>query len=283
MLKIAIQKSGRLYEQSIQLLKQCGLSIDESKGQLKASVANFPAEILFLRNADIPGYVQSGVVDMAIVGDNVVLEKEAEISKLCPLGFSKCRLSIATAKDFQYSTIADLAGKKIATSYPNTLRSYLQKTNIEASVHRISGSVEIAPNIGLADAICDLVSSGSTLFKNNLVEQEILFQSEASLYANQTSLTDKKDLIADLLFRVEAVNRAKNFDYILFNIPTANIEEASKILPSLKSPTVMPLLQKGWSSVHSVVKKSNLWSSMNLLKEVGAEGILVSSVQKMVL
>ncbi len=283
MLKIAIQKSGRLYDQSIRLLNECGLIIDNAKGQLKVSVQNFDAEILFLRNSDIPKYTESGVADLAIVGENVIQEMNVEVKKLIQLGFSKCRLSIATPKQSNYNSILSLQQKKIATSYPNTLQRYLQSQNIDASIHQISGSVEIAPNIGLADAICDLVSSGNTLFKNNLVEQEVILHSQAALYANENTSKTKKDLIEQLLFRIESVQRAKAFDYILFNIPNKNIKLASSILPGLKSPTIIPLLTPDWSSVHSVIEKKQYWQIINKLKSIGAEGILVSPVQKMVL
>ena len=282
MLKIAIQKSGRLHDQSIELLKECGLSIDNTKGQLKAQVLNFDAEILFLRNADIPNYVETGVADLAIIGDNIVYEKTVDINRLIPLGFSKCRLSIATTKEDNYKGLQCLNNKKIATSYPNSLKKFLATNNIQASIHQISGSVEIAPNIGLADAICDLVSSGNTLFKNNLVEQKIILQSQASLFANQSALKMKKAIIEQLVFRINSVITAKEYDYILFNIPNEMILKSSKILPGLKSPTVIPLLEKGWSSVHSVIQKNRFWEIINELKSIGAEGILVSPVQKMV-
>lgn len=283
MLKIAIQKSGRLYEESIQLLKSIGLRVDNSKDQLKASVKNFPAEVLFLRNSDIPQYLEQGVADMAIIGDNVVIEKEVDIQKLLPLGFSTCRLSIATAKDFNYESIQDLDGRRIASSYPNTLRQYLKKQGIKADIHLISGSVEIAPNIGLADAICDLVSSGSTLFKNNLIEREIILKSEASLYCNSTSLLEKAELIQEIQFRMEGVRQADKYDYILFNVPNSKISEVSKVLPGLKSPTILPLVEEGWSSMHSVIQKDKFWTLISQLKSLGAEGILVSPVSKIVL
>lgn len=283
MLKIAIQKSGRLYEESIQLLKSIGLRVDNSKDQLKASVKNFPAEVLFLRNSDIPQYLEQGVADMAIIGDNVVIEKEVDIKKLLALGFSTCRLSIATAKDFNYQSIQDLEGKRIASSYPNTLRQYLNKQGIKADIHLISGSVEIAPNIGLADAICDLVSSGSTLFKNNLIEREIILKSEASLYCNNTSLLEKAELIQEIQFRMEGVRQADKYDYILFNVPNSKISEVSKVLPGLKSPTILPLVEEGWSSMHSVIQKDKFWTLISQLKRLGAEGILVSPVSKIVL
>ena len=282
MIKIAIQKSGRLYEDSIQLLKECGLSIDNAKGQLKAQVRNFPAEILYLRNSDIPNYVANGIADIAILGQNVVEEKEAKIDSLLALGFSKCRLSIATPNASSYSSVNDLEGKKIATSYPATLDRFLQKNNITADVHVINGSVEIAPSIGLADAICDLVSSGSTLFKNNLTERDIILKSEAHLYCNPQSYKDKNDLIEKLRFRMESVIRARNFSYVLFKIPNDKIDLASSILPGLKSPTIVPLIEEGWSSLHSVIEKSKTWETIDELKKVGAQGILISKVSKMV-
>jgi len=282
MIKIAIQKSGRLYEDSIQLLKECGLSIDNAKGQLKAQVRNFPAEILYLRNSDIPYYVESGVADLAILGQNVVEEKEAKIKSLVGLGFSKCRLSIATPKTANYNSVQDLEGKKIATSYPTTLKRFLKENQVNAEVHIINGSVEIAPNIGLADAICDLVSSGSTLFKNNLIEQEVILKSEAYLYSNMQSYQTNNELIEKLRFRMESVIRARNFNYVLFNIPNSQIKEAGRILPGLKSPTVVPLVEEGWSSLHSVIEKAQTWDIIDELKAVGAQGILISKVSKMV-
>ncbi len=283
MIKIAIQKSGRLYEDSIQLLKECGLSIDNGKGQLKAKVRNFPAEILYLRNSDIPFYVQNGVADLAILGNNVVIEKQAKIENLIELGFSKCRLSIATPKTTAYNSIMDLQGSRIATSYPATLKRYLLEKQIKADIHIINGSVEIAPNIGLADAICDIVSSGSTLFKNNLIEQEIILNSQACLYANAKSLADKSDIINKLSFRIESVIRARKFNYILFNIPNEKINIASSILPGLKSPTIVPLVEENWSSMHSVIAKNESWEIIDELKKVGAQGILISKVSKIVI
>lgn len=283
MIKIAIQKSGRLYDDSIQLLKECGLSIDNGKGQLKAKVRNFPAEILYLRNSDIPYYVQNGVADLAIIGQNVVYEKQADIIELLELGFSKCRISIAVPKTTSYDSIQDLNGKKIATSYPLTLENFLSDNGVKADIHIINGSVEIAPSIGLSDAICDIVSSGSTLFKNNLQEQEIIQRSQASLYANKSSLSKYKSLIDQLSFRMSSVIRARNFNYILFNIPNESIQTASAILPGLKSPTIVPLLEEGWSSLHSVIDNSQTWNIIEELKQVGAQGILISEVSKMVI
>ena len=282
MLRIAVQKSGRLYEESIKLLKECGFNIDNGLDQLKVEIRNFPAEVYFLRNSDIPQYLEDGVIDIAIIGSNVLEEKDADVTILENLGFSKCRLSIAVQKNSSYSNLNSLEGKKIATSYPNTLLKYLETNNVKADLHIISGSVEIAPNIGLADAICDLVSSGSTLFKNGLEEKEIIFNSEACLAVNKKSLLEKKELIDEILFRVLSVLKARDNRYILFNIPNNQIESVGKILPVLKSPTVLPLLEEGWSSLHSVIQVDDFWRVIKKLKEHGAEGILVVPVENMI-
>ncbi|MEM9545891.1 MAG: ATP phosphoribosyltransferase [Bacteroidota bacterium] len=282
-LKIAIQKSGRLYDDSIDLLRKCGLKIQNGKGQLKAQVSGFDAEVLFLRNSDIPKYLEDGVADLAIVGENVIIEKKATVEVLEQLGFSNCRLSIATPKELDYNGISTLNGKRIATSYPNTLQSFLDKNNIDAELHIISGSVEIAPNIGLADGICDLVSSGSTLFKNGLVEQEIVLTSEAVLAANGQALKEKAALIDDLVFRVRAVLKGVDNKYILFNIPNSKIEAVSKVLPVLKSPTVLPLLQDGWSSLHTVISRKDFWDVIGKIKKEGAQGILVVPIENMII
>jgi len=283
MLKIAVQKSGRLYDESLKLLKECGLHVDNGMDQLKAEVRNFPAEIYFLRNSDIPQYLEDGVVDIAIIGENVLSEKNANVYVLEKLGFSKCRLSIALPKTQEYTGISSLEGKKIATSYPNTLQKYLNEKNVNAEIHLISGSVEIAPNIGLADAICDLVSSGSTLFKNGLEEKDILFRSEACIAANPKALEDKKEIIDEILFRVQSVLKARDHRYILFNIPNHQIKTVGKMLPVLKSPTVLPLLDEGWSSMHSVIQVDDFWKVIRGLKEHGAQGILVIPVENMVI
>lgn len=281
-LNIAIQKSGRLFDDSVQLLKEAGLKIDNSKGQLKARIANFDAEVFFLRNSDIPKYLEDGVIDLAIIGENTLIEKQASVNVLCNLGFSKCRLSIATPKGMAYNDISSLEGMKIATSYPNTLKNYLHKHNIKADIHLISGSVEIAPNIGLAEAICDLVSSGSTLFKNGLQEQEVILRSEACIAVNKKLGENKLDLIDQLLFRVNSVMKGRSHKYILMNVPNENIDKVSDILPVLKSPTVLPLVEKGWSSLHSVIAEDDFWNVINELKNLGAEGILVVPIEKMV-
>lgn len=284
MLKIAIQKSGRLYDDSIQLLKDCGIRVENGKDQLKARVRNFNAEVLFLRNSDIPKYLEDGVADIAIVGENLLIEKQVDVVTLEKLGFSKCRLSIALPKDKTYDGPGDLDGLRIATSYPNTLKLFLKENGVSAEIHKISGSVEIAPNIGLSDAICDLVSSGSTLFKNGLEEQEVVLRSEAVLAVNNTSIEDssKQEVIKELHDRIRSVLKGRANKYILFNIPNDKIAEASKILPVLKSPTVLPLMEEGWSSLHSVISEKDFWKIINRLKEYGAEGILVIPIEKMV-
>lgn len=282
MLKIAVQKSGRLYDESLSLLKSCGIYVDNGMDQLKAEVRGFPAEVYFLRNSDIPQYLEDGVVDIAIIGENVLYEQKVGVEVLTKLGFSKCRLSVAVPKNMNYDGVTSLHGKKIATSYPNSVRNYLDKVGVSADIHLISGSVEIAPNIGLADAICDLVSSGSTLFKNGLEEKEIILKSEACLAANISSLKTKRETIDELVFRIESVLKARDNRYILFNIPNQKIAEASAILPVLKSPTVLPLLVVGWSSLHSVIHVKDFWGVIKKLKEIGAQGILVVPVENMV-
>jgi ATP phosphoribosyltransferase len=282
MIKIAIQKSGRLYEDSLRLLKDCGLSIEDGLDTLKAEVRNFNAEILFLRNSDIPQYLEDGVADVAILGENVLIEKGVNIEIVERLGFSKCRLSVAMPKGNEYDGPQSLEGLKIATSYPKTLQGFLDENGVTASIHLISGSVEIAPNIGLAHAICDLVSSGSTLFKNGLEEKQIILKSEAVLAVNKKSLVQFGDIINELSFRINAVLKARKNKYILFNVPNEKIAEASKILPVLKSPTVLPLIEEGWSSMHSVISDDDFWDVIARLKAIGAEGILVVPIEKMV-
>jgi ATP phosphoribosyltransferase len=283
MLKIAIQKSGRLHDDTIALLKQCGLKVNKGLDQLKAEVSGFPAEVLFLRNSDIPQYVADGVADIAVLGENTVIEKGKELTTHEHLGFSKCRLSIAVPKgNSNYKTIKSLEGKKIATSYPNTLRQYLEKERVNAEIHQISGSVEIAPNIGLSDAICDLVSSGSTLFKNNLIEKDIILKSEAVLVSRSSLGEENEALLEQLLFRIRSVLGARKFKYILMNVPNDKLDEVSSILPVLKSPTVLPLMEEGWSSLHSVIASEDFWGVINQLKACGAEGILVCPIEKMV-
>ncbi len=281
-LKIAIQKSGRLNEQSRSLLENCGLSIDYRKDQLKLSVSNFPIEILLLRNSDIPQYIEDGVADIAIVGENLLVEKNKKVQIVEHLGFSKCKVCLAVPKEIQENDISYFEGKKIATSYPNTLRNFLKENSIKAEIHTISGSVEIAPNIGLADGICDIVSTGNTLFKNGLRETQVILNSEAVLVKSLDLVPEKEEILSKLLFRIQAVLRAKNTKYILMNVPDSKIEAITDILPVLKSPTIMPLAEKGWSSLHSVIEERKFWEVIDQLKTAGAEDILIVPIDKIV-
>ena len=282
-LKIAIQKSGRLYEESLQLLKDSGISVYNGNDQLKVIALNFPLEVYFLRNSDIPQYLIDGVVDIAIVGDNLLVEKGQGIQVAEKLGFSKCKVSVAVPKAFEYKSLNDLNGLRIATSYPKTVIDYCSSKGITVDIHQISGSVEIAPNIGLSDAIVDIVSSGSTLFKNGLKEVEVILKSEAVLAVSPQISSESKALLSKLQFRIQSVLRSKKSKYILMNVPNNKIDLISSILPVLKSPTVMPLAEEGWSSVHSVIDEDTFWDVIDQLKEAGAEGILVCPIEKMVL
>ncbi len=282
-LKMAIQKSGRLNEDSLKLLKACGIKIDNGKDQLKVSVPNFPIEILYLRNSDIPQYLEDGVADVAIVGENLLIEKGKKAAIIEKLGFSKCRVSLAVPKEVETAGDQYFEGKRIATSYPNTVKNFLSKKNINADIHVISGSVEIAPNIGLADGICDIVSSGSTLFKNGLKETSVVLKSEAVLASNLKLSAEKQEILDRLMFRIKAVLRAKSSKYILMNLPNEKIEKVRTILPVLKSPTILPLAQEGWSSLHSVIDEDKFWEVIDELKLAGAEGILVVPIDKIVL
>jgi len=283
MVRIAIQKSGRLNEVSLNLLKSCGISIDNGKDQLKAAARNFPMEVFYLRNGDIPQYMRDGVVDLAILGENLLVEKGEDLKVVEQLGFSKCRVSIAVPKNVTFQGVQDLEGKRIATSYPNTVNRFLDANQIKADLHIINGSVEIAPNIGLADAICDIVSSGSTLFKNNLKEVVEISRSEAVLVQAPAVSDATTATIDKLRFRIQSVLRAKLSKYILLNAPNDKIEVISSILPVLKSPTVLPLAQEGWSSLHSVINAGDFWEVIDQLKAAGAEDILVCPIEKMVL
>jgi ATP phosphoribosyltransferase len=282
-LKIAIQKSGRLSESSLKLLKECGIEFDNGLNKLKAEAFNFPLEVFFLRDDDIPQYVEDGVADIGIVGENVMLEKNRSVKLVDKLGFGKCRLSIAIPKDQKYKSIKDFNGKRFATSYPLILEDYLKKNKIKAEIQEISGSVEIAPGIGLADAICDLVSSGSTLFTNGLKEVEVILKSESVLIANKKLKKEQQDILNKLLFRINAVRRSKNTKYILLNAPNNKLDIICKILPGMKSPTIIPLAEKGWSSVHSVVEENQFWEIIEKLKSNGAQGILVVPIEKMII
>lgn len=282
-LRIAIQKSGRLHEDSIRILREAGIEFNNGINKLKSEAFNFPLEVLFLRDDDIPQYVEDGVADIGIIGQNVLVEKNKNVQTINALGFGKCRLSIAVPKAKEFNSAADLSGLKIATSYPHILGKYLKENNITAEIHEISGSVEIAPGIGLADAICDLVSSGSTLFMNGLREAQVIFKSEAVLVSGNNLSAEKEEIINRLVFRLNAVKKAKNNKYILLNAPNNKLDEIIKILPGMKSPTVLPLAEEGWSSVHSVVNENDFWEIIENLKANGAQGILVVPIEKMIL
>jgi ATP phosphoribosyltransferase len=282
-LKIAVQKAGRLHDESMEILKDIGISIDNGKDQLKASARNFPLEVFYLRNGDIPQYLKDGVVDVAIIGENILIEKGNGITIAEKLGFSTCKVSIAIPKSIKYNGIQDLEGKRIATSYPNTIQSYLDKNGIKAHLHIINGSVEIAPNIGLADAICDIVSSGSTLFKNNLKEVEVIMKSEAVLAVSPILSAEKQEILDKIQFRLQSVLKGRDSKYILLNAPNDKLQDIINVLPGMKSPTVLPLAEAGWSSVHSVISKNQFWDIIDELKKKGAQGILVCPIEKMVL
>lgn len=282
LLRIAIQKSGRLQEGSLHLLRESGLSFSNGKDQLKTQARNFPVEVLFLRDDDIPQYVEDKVADIGIVGENIFAEKKKRNEIVKRLDFAKCRLSIAIPRSENYNGIQFLDGKNIATSYPNIVRDFLEKNNVKAGIHEISGSVEIAPGIGLADAICDLVSTGSTLLSNGLKEVEIVMQSEAVIISNPELGTEKQEILERLLFRIEAVKKAKNNKYILMNCPNESIQKITSVIPGMKSPTIIPLGRPGWSSLHSVVDENDFWEKIDLLRSCGAEGILVIPIEKMI-
>ena len=282
MIRLAIQKSGRLSEDSLNLIRECGISFQTSSYKLKTEATNFPLEILYLRDDDIPGYVQDGVADLGIVGQNVLVEAGMPALELEPLGFSKCRLSLAVPRAAGYDSVQDLQGKNIATSYPQILGDYLAERGVKANLHTISGSVEIAPSIGLAEAICDIVSSGSTLLGNGLREVETVFRSEAVLIANQNLSTEKRELLEQLQFRMQSVRRARRNKYILLNAPTAALDAVKALLPGIKSPTVTALAEEGWVSVQSVINEDDFWHITGQLKAVGAEDILVLSIEKMI-
>ena len=282
-LKIAIQKSGRLHDDSLRLLKECGIDISNGVNKLKSEASNFPMEVYFLRDDDIPQYVEDTVADIGLVGENVVYEKKKKVEVVEKLGFGKCRLSIAVNRHDEYNDCSFLNGKKIATSYPVLVQQFLDENNINAEIHEISGSVEIAPGIGLAEAICDLVSSGSTLFTNGLKEVETVLQSQAVLIKNYQLGHVQQYLLDKLLFRIRAVKKAKNNKYILLNAPNEKLTEIISLLPGMKSPTVLPLAIEGWSSVHSVLSENEFWEIIEKLKAAGAQGILVVPIEKMII
>jgi ATP phosphoribosyltransferase len=281
-LRLAVQKSGRLQEESLKLLKESGLHFSNGKDQLKAQANNFPLELLFLRDDDIPQYVEDKVADAGIVGENVFVEKQKKNELVRKLDFAKCRLSIAVPRSENYTGAKWLEGKNIATSYPNIVRQFLKNNQVSSGIHEISGSVEIAPGIGLADAICDIVSTGSTLLGNGLKEVEVVLQSEAVLIATPNLEKAKQEILDELLFRIQSVQTAKNNKYILMNCPNEAIEKITQVIPGMKSPTIMPLGRPGWSSLHSVVDENDFWKKINLLKSFGAEGILVIPIEKMI-
>lgn len=283
LLRLALQKTGRLSDSSLRLIEECGIHFANHDAKLRCPAHNFPLEILFLRDNDIPRYVADGVADAGIVGENVVAESEADVAVLEKLGFGQCRLSIAVPRAMEYNSLPDLQGRDIATSYPVLLGRHLSKHGVEARIHEISGSAELAPSIGLADAVCDLVSTGSTLLSNGLKEVETVITSEAALIAGPSLSESDQSVLEHLRFRINAVRRARRYKYILLNVPNDSVEKVSRILPGMKSPTVMPLAIEGWSSVHSVVHEDEFWEVIDKLREAGAQGVLVSPVEKMVL
>jgi ATP phosphoribosyltransferase len=282
-IRIAVQKSGRLSDDSLSLIKECGIKFYNGTGKLKSTSTNFPIEFLFLRDDDIPGYVADGVADLGIVGENEVVEKDKAVLTLKKLGFSKCRLSLAIPKGQEYAGVSYFEGKNIATSYPKILSDYLKKVKINAAIHEISGSVEIAPSIGLAEGICDIVSSGSTLMMNGLKEVEEIFKSEAVLIANKELADWKMEIVEKLLFRINAVQKGKSNKYVLLNAPNESLEKIVSLIPGMRSPTILPLAQEGWSSVHSVLQEDQFWENIEELRAAGAEGILVVPIEKMII
>ena len=283
LLKIAIQKSGRLSDNSKKLLEECGIKVSNGAGVLKTVASNFPVEVLFLRDDDIPQYVEQQVADIGILGENMIYEKNKEVNVIEQLGFAHCRLSLAVPKEDVYEGPQYFMNKKVATSYPKLLTDYFRENNIIAEIEEISGSVEIAPGIGLADAVCDIVSSGSTLLTNGLREVTTVLKSQAAIIANKNLDSEKQDILDKLLFRIRAVKYAKENKYILLNAPESAIQRICEILPGMKSPTILPLVEKGWCSLHSVVKEDQFWENINQLKNAGAEGILVIPIEKMIL
>lgn len=283
MLRIAVQSKGRLFEDTMALLAEAGIKVTSSKRTLLVQSSNFPVEILYLRDDDIPQSVATGVADLGIVGQNEFEERQEDAEVIRPLGFSKCRLSLAIPKAVNYTGLKWFEGKKIATSYPGILRRFMQKNHIAADIHVITGSVEISPGIGLSDAIFDIVSSGSTLVSNNLAEVEVVMKSEALLIGNKQMNDKKKAVLDELLFRIEAVKNAEDKKYVLMNVPTEKVKEVVDILPGAKSPTVMPLATEGWSSVHTVIDEKRFWEIIRQLKDLGAQGILVVPIEKMIL
>ena len=282
-IRIAVQKSGRLSEESLKLFKECGIKFESGGSKLKTVSSNFPIEFLFLRDDDIPGYVEDGVADLGVIGENVLMEHKRQVDIVKELGFSKCRLSLAIPRNEVYTGLEYFQGKNIATSYPNLTNAFLDKQGIQVTTHEISGSVEIAPSIGLAEAICDIVSTGGTLLSNGLKEVATVFNSQAVLIANNTLDSAKQDILAKLLFRIDSVQRGQNAKYVVLNAHEDNLDKITALLPGMKSPSVMPLTEKGWYSLHSVISENDFWEIIESLRTAGAEGILVLPIEKMIL
>lgn len=282
-IRIAVQKSGRLSDDSLKLFKECGIKFESGSSKLRSISSNFPIEFLFLRDDDIPGYVEDGVADLGVIGLNVLMEHTRKVDIVKELGFSKCRLSLAIPRSEKYTDLSYFEGKSIATSYPNLTSQFLQANGVKAETHEISGSVEIAPSIGLAEAICDIVSTGGTLLSNGLKEVATVFQSQAVMISNSSLTTEKKALLAKLLFRIDSVQRGQNAKYVVLNVQEENIQKVTALLPGMKSPSILPLAEKGWFSLHSVIEENDFWNIIENLRDAGAEGILVLPIEKMIL
>lgn len=281
--RLAVQKSGRLSDESFDLVAQCGIRVNRQDHRLKASATNFPMELLYLRDDDIPEYVAAGVADLGIVGENLIIEKQKEVRTIKTLGFGKCRLSIAVPRSLNYESKRDLNGLTIATTYPRSLSRFLEEHGIKANIREIRGSTEIAPSVGLAEAVCDLVSSGSTLLRHGLEETHVVFESQAALIASNQLSPEKQSVLDRWLFRLDAVLNARECKYILLNAPDESLEQIVKTLPSLRSPTVVPLAEEGWSSVHAVINENRFWEVLEQLKDLGSTGILVCPIEKMII
>lgn len=282
-IRIAVQKSGRLSDDSLKLFKECGIKFESGGSKLRSISSNFPIEFLFLRDDDIPGYVEDGVADLGVVGLNVLMEHTRKVDIVKELGFSKCRLSLAIPRGENYTDLNQFEGKSIATSYPNLTNQFLLKNGVKAEMHEISGSVEIAPSIGLAEGICDIVSTGGTLLSNGLKEVATVFESQAVMISNKSLLAEKNRILEKLLFRIDSVQRGQNAKYVVLNVQEQNIEKVTALLPGMKSPSVLPLTTKGWFSLHSVIEENDFWNIIENLRDAGAEGILVLPIEKMIL
>ena len=282
-IRIAVQKSGRLSEESLKLFKACGIKFESGGSKLKSVSSNFPIEFLFLRDDDIPGYVEDGVADLGVIGENVLMEHVRQVDIVKELGFSKCRLSLAIPRNEEYNGLSYFQGKNIATSYPNLTNSFLKKNGISVTTHEISGSVEIAPSIGLAEAICDIVSTGGTLLSNGLKEVATVFSSQAVLIANNHLSDEKRAILAKLLFRIDSVQKGQNAKYVVLNAKNEDVDTIIGLLPGMKSPSVMPLAESGWVSIHSVISENDFWDIIESLRSAGAQGILVLPIEKMIL